>query len=111
MKALDRADASGNGNTGAIGTAAWLPTGKYGNASFNGTHARVTVNDSASLDLNGDDIGGVGVGVPDCRRRLARRDLQEPRRHLLARGLFGFGCTGGRRHLQRSPLWDLRRCR
>ena len=46
------ADASGNGNTGAIGGAAWIPTGKFGNAlSFNGTSARVTVNDSASLDL------------------------------------------------------------
>jgi chitodextrinase len=46
------ADASGNGNTGAIGSAAWVPTGKFGNAlSFNGTNARVTVNDSASLDL------------------------------------------------------------
>ena len=46
------ADASGNGNTGAIGSAAWIPTGKYGTAlSFNGTNARVTVNDSVSLDL------------------------------------------------------------
>ena len=46
------ADASGNGNTGAIGSAARITTGKYGNAlSFNGTSARVTVADSASLDL------------------------------------------------------------
>ena len=46
------ADASGNGNTGAIGTATWITTGKFGNALFfNGTTARVTVNDSASLDL------------------------------------------------------------
>ena len=46
------ADASGNGNTGSIGTATWIATGKFGNAlSFNGTNARVTVADSASLDL------------------------------------------------------------
>ena len=46
------ADASGNGNTGAIGAAAWIPTGKFGSALlFNGTTAFVTVNDSASLDL------------------------------------------------------------
>jgi chitodextrinase len=46
------ADASGNGNAGAIGSASWITTGKYGNAlSFNGSNARVTVNDSASLDL------------------------------------------------------------
>jgi hypothetical protein len=46
------ADASGNGNTGAIGSASWITTGKFGNAlSFNGTNARVTVGDSASLDL------------------------------------------------------------
>jgi hypothetical protein len=46
------ADASGNGNAGAIGTATWISTGKFGNAlSFNGTNARVTVNDSPSLDL------------------------------------------------------------
>ena len=45
-------DASGNGNTGTIGTATWTTSGKYGNAlSFNGTSARVTVNDSNSLDL------------------------------------------------------------
>ena len=46
------ADASGNGNVGSIGTAAWLAAGRYGNAlSFNGTTARVTVADSPSLDL------------------------------------------------------------
>ncbi len=46
------ADASGNGNTGAIGAAAWIPTGRFGSALlFNGTSAFVTVNDSASLDL------------------------------------------------------------
>ena len=46
------ADASGNGNTGAIGAAAWIPTGRFGNALlFNGTSRVVTVNDSASLDL------------------------------------------------------------
>ena len=46
------ADASGNGNTGAIGTASWITTGKFGNGlSFNGTTARVTVPDSNSLDL------------------------------------------------------------
>jgi glucose/arabinose dehydrogenase/chitodextrinase len=45
-------DASGNGNTGAIGNAAWSAAGKFGNAlSFNGSNARVTVNDSSSLDL------------------------------------------------------------
>jgi glucose/arabinose dehydrogenase/PKD repeat protein len=46
------ADASGNGNSGAIGTATWTGSGKYSGAlSFNGGNARVTVNDSASLDL------------------------------------------------------------
>ncbi len=46
------ADASGSGNGGTIGSATWTPSGKYGNAlTFNGTSARVTVNDSASLDL------------------------------------------------------------
>ena len=41
------ADASGLGNTGAIGSASWITTGKYGNAlSFNGSSARVTVNDA-----------------------------------------------------------------
>jgi uncharacterized repeat protein (TIGR01451 family) len=46
------ADASGTGNTGAIGTAAWTTQGKFGGAlSFNGSNARVTVNDAASLHL------------------------------------------------------------
>jgi hypothetical protein len=46
------ADASGTGNAGTIGTATWSTTGKYGNAlSFNGTSARVTVPDAASLRL------------------------------------------------------------
>jgi glucose/arabinose dehydrogenase/PKD repeat protein len=46
------ADASGNGNGGAIGTATWSTQGKYGNAlSFNGTSAKTTVADSASLHL------------------------------------------------------------
>ena len=46
------ADASGNGNVGAIGTASWSTQGKFGNAlSFNGTTAKVTVADSASLRL------------------------------------------------------------
>ena len=45
-------DASGNGNNGTIGTATWTTVGKYGNAlTFNGTSARVTVNDAASLHL------------------------------------------------------------
>jgi chitodextrinase len=46
------ADASGNGNGGAIGTASWTTQGKFGNAlSFNGTSAKVTVADSTSLRL------------------------------------------------------------
>ena len=45
-------DASGNGNVGAVGSASWITTGRFGNAlSFNGAGARVTVPDSASLDL------------------------------------------------------------
>ena len=45
-------DASGNGNTGSIGTATWTTAGKYGNAlTFNGTSARVTVPDATSLRL------------------------------------------------------------
>src|SRR4029453_14141697 len=37
-------DASGNGNTGSIGSATWSTAGKYGGAlSFNGSSARVTV--------------------------------------------------------------------
>ncbi len=46
------ADASGKGNAGSIGSAAWTSQSKFGNAlSFNGTNARVTVPDSNSLDL------------------------------------------------------------
>ena len=46
------ADASGNGNNGTIANATWTTAGKYGNALvFNGTHALVTINDSASLHL------------------------------------------------------------
>ena len=46
------ADTSGNSNTGAIGSASWTTQGKFGNALlFNGTSARVTINDSASLRL------------------------------------------------------------
>ena len=46
------ADASGNGNTGTIANAAWSTAGKFGNAlSFNGSSAKVSVPDSASLDL------------------------------------------------------------
>jgi uncharacterized repeat protein (TIGR01451 family) len=46
------ADASGGVNSGAIGTAAWTTQGKYGNAlSFNGTSAKVTIPDAASLRL------------------------------------------------------------
>jgi Concanavalin A-like lectin/glucanases superfamily len=46
------ADASGNGNVGAIGSSAWVPGGKFGSALlFNGAGAMVTVADSASLDL------------------------------------------------------------
>src|SRR5262245_4852046 len=42
-------DASGGGNTGAIGAATWTTLGKYGNAlSFNGA-ARVTIPDAPSL--------------------------------------------------------------
>ncbi len=45
-------DASGTGNNGAIGSASWTASGKYANAlSFNGTSSKVTVADSASLDL------------------------------------------------------------
>jgi hypothetical protein len=46
------ADASGNGNAGAIAGATWTTAGQYGNAlSFNGSSARVDINDSASLHL------------------------------------------------------------
>ncbi len=57
------ADASGNGNTGTIANAAWSTAGKFGNAlSFNGSSAKVSVPDSASLDLtSGDDARGLGA--------------------------------------------------
>src|SRR5262249_48897930 len=46
------ADSSGNVNTGTISGATWTTQGKFGNALvFNGTSARVTVNDSSSLHL------------------------------------------------------------
>src|SRR6266446_866464 len=46
------ADASGNGNTGTIVNATWATAGKYGHAlSFNGTNARVDINDAAALHL------------------------------------------------------------
>jgi hypothetical protein len=45
-------DSSGNANTGTISGAAWITTGKYGNAlSFDGVNDWVTVNDASSLDL------------------------------------------------------------
>ena len=45
-------DSSGNNNNGTISGATWTTTGKYSNAlSFDGTNDRVTVSDSASLDL------------------------------------------------------------
>jgi hypothetical protein len=45
-------DASGNGNTGTIANATWTTAGKYGSALvFNGTNARVSISDSASLHL------------------------------------------------------------
>ena len=46
------ADTSGNANTGTLSSATWSTSGKFGKAlSFNGTSARVNVNDSNSLDL------------------------------------------------------------
>jgi chitodextrinase len=45
-------DSSGKGNTGTIQNATWTTTGKYGKALvFNGTNARVSIPDSASLRL------------------------------------------------------------
>ena len=47
-------DLSGNGNVGAVSGATWIDTGRFGKAlSFNGSSSRVTVPDSASLDLSG----------------------------------------------------------
>ena len=46
------ADSSGYGNNGTIANATWTTSGKYGAAlSFNGTSARVSVPDAASLRL------------------------------------------------------------
>ena len=46
------ADASGNGNTGTLVGATWTTAGRFGAAlSFNGTTSRVTVPNSASLQL------------------------------------------------------------
>jgi hypothetical protein len=46
------ADSSGNGNTGTLNGAAWVANGKFGGAlRFDGSSARVTINDSASLHL------------------------------------------------------------
>ena len=46
-------DASGNGNTGTITNATWSTSGKYGGAlQFNGSNARVTIPDAASLHLS-----------------------------------------------------------
>src|SRR5437762_900538 len=45
-------DASGNNNTGTLSGATWTSAGRYGNALvFNGTNARVTVANAASLRL------------------------------------------------------------
>ena len=45
-------DGSGNGNDGTINGATWTSAGQSGNAlSFSGTRSRVTIPDSASLDL------------------------------------------------------------
>src|SRR5207244_6183266 len=46
------ADTSGNNNNGTISGATWTSAGRFGNALvFNGTSARVTVPDAASLQL------------------------------------------------------------
>jgi Concanavalin A-like lectin/glucanases superfamily len=46
------ADVSGNGNSGTVANATWSVSGKYGSAlSFNGSSARVTIPDAASLHL------------------------------------------------------------
>ena len=47
------ADASGNGNTGAVTSGTWTTSAKFGGAlSFNGTSSVVTVGSRASLDLS-----------------------------------------------------------
>lgn len=47
------ADASGNNNTGNVGAATWTTSGKFGAAlQFNGTNAKVVINNSTSLQLN-----------------------------------------------------------
>lgn len=46
-------DSSGNGNSGIISSATWTNGGKYGYALvFNGSNAIITINNSASLNLN-----------------------------------------------------------
>src|SRR5262245_9788455 len=46
------ADSSGNNNNGTITAATWTTSGQFGNALvFNGTSARVTITNSASLGL------------------------------------------------------------
>jgi chitodextrinase len=46
------ADGSGKGNSGTISGATWTTSGKYGSGlTFNGTSARVSINNSASLQL------------------------------------------------------------
>src|SRR6185503_7194190 len=45
-------DLSGSGNSGTAANTTWTTAGKYGKAlSFNGTSARVTIADAASLHL------------------------------------------------------------
>jgi hypothetical protein len=45
-------DLSGNGRTGTIANATWVTAGKFGKAlSFNGTNARISVPDAATLHL------------------------------------------------------------
>jgi glucose/arabinose dehydrogenase/PKD repeat protein len=47
------ADASGTGNAGVTSSTSWTGAGRFGSAlSFNGTSSRVTIADSASLDLS-----------------------------------------------------------
>ena len=66
------ADLSGNGNTGQIGSATWITTGKYGKAlNFNGSSARVTVPDAASLRLTGAMTLEAWVYPTHCQRPVA----------------------------------------